>query len=113
MFNTDHPLNQAQISTLTPISFIQELQGIRLALVTADTHNIYPLLILIDNKPALEIADQIIKNPDRTDLDELASHKEEVTNILKDIKDLAKDKNIKLQHIKAHKSIPSTMSRGV
>ena len=111
VFNNNHPLNQAEISELEPISYIAELQGIKLILRVADKHNIFPLLIIIDNLPALEAANTVIQNPNRKDFEDLSSNREDITNILRDISELAKDRNIKLVHIKSHKSIPGTYSR--
>ena len=111
VFNNNHPLNHAEISELEPISYVAELQGIRLILRIADKHNIFPLMIIIDNLPALEAASIAIKNPNRIDFEDLSSNREDIAEILREIGELSRDREIKLQHIKSHKSIPGTHSR--
>ena len=106
-----HILNRQKISNLEPLSYIQELEGILLAIQTAVSHNIDFILILVDNKASLETAKLIISEPRREDYLVLSNNNVDIAKFLNKIGNLSKDKNIKLLHLHSHTGIPGVFTR--
>ena len=105
-FAIDHPLNTARVTNMLPVIFIQELEGIELALEISQRHELWPLIILVDNQTAMTLAECIL-HQDRNDFLDLSKNRSEVAELLERIASY-KTRDIKFKHIHSHTGIPTT-----